>query len=106
MDRDDLINILYNFIVDRFNQYYWKSASKYKYSSTDFAQYDSYNDFCLTQEIILYGKSYQELVFLISIKNMIEDDGINIMESRYMLPKLGYGILFNNDGKLIIYNKK
>ena len=105
MDRFDLIDNLYN-IVTRFNCYYWKSSTKYRYSSTDFAKYDSYDDFCLVQEIILYGKSYKELLYLDNLKDLINNNEIEIMTTDYMLPKLGYGIVFNNDGKLIIYDGK
>lgn len=106
MDRDDLIDILYNFIISTFSDYYWKSATQYSYSSTDFAIYNSYNDFCFFQEMVLYSKSDKELLLLINIKEMIETLKINVMESRYMLPSKGYSFVFDTNGSLIICDKK
>ena len=104
MNRYDLIDYLYNFITTTFNYGYWKSASKYNYSSTKFAQYNNYNDFCLVQEMVLNEKSNQELVFLVGIVNNINK--IKFMNTNNMRPSEAYVIVFETDGSLVIHNEK
>ena len=103
---EDLVDILYNFIVERFTKYYWKSANKYNYSTTNIAYFKSYNDFLLTQEITLYNKTYDELILLIEIKKTIESNKLSIMNTKHMYPDKAYGFLFDTDGSLVIFDKK
>lgn len=104
MDREDLVDYLYNFINTTFNHGYWKSANKYNYSSTKFSRYDNYNNFCLFQELILNSKSHNELLLLFDIVNNINQ--IKILNTNNMRPSKAYGIVFDTDGSLIIHTKK
>lgn len=104
MDRFEIIDKLYNFIITRFDMYHWKDASKYNYFRNNFARYDSYNDFKLCQEIILGTKNYDELSSLIVIISMIEN--IKIMDCGHMFPYFSHAILFDTDGSLIITNRR
>lgn len=106
MDRFEMIDILYTFITERFDRWHWKSASKYNYYRTKFADYNSYNDFLLCQELTLYSKTYEELLLLMNIKDMIEQNGIKVMDSDRMFPDPSHVVLFDTDGSVIISNEK
>ena len=104
MNRFEMIDAIYTFILESFTECYWRDASKYNYFSTNFATYDNYNDFMLYQELILYTKTITDLVSIIHVKNMIGKD-IKVMDCEHMYPDLSHAILFDTDGSLIICNK-
>ncbi len=106
MNRSEIIDILYLFIKDHFKECYWKNASGYLYSSSQFGRHTSYNNFLLHQEITLYEKSYDELNILIGIVNMIQQNNIKIMNFNQMHPEDSYCIVFDMDGTTIITSKK
>jgi hypothetical protein len=106
MNRSEIIDLLYKFILESFPRYKWKSASKYLYSSTSFARFDTYNDFLLCQELSLYSKSLSELRFIVTLKDQIVNNNIKIMNTHNMLPHTGYGMLFDLEGEIIITNNR
>lgn len=104
MDRSEMIDSIYHFIMKHFDIYYWKTARKYNYFNIDFAKYNSYNDFMLCQEITLYTKSDDELVFLYTLMKLIDSNNIEVMDSNRMHPEISRCFIFDKDGNVIIAN--
>ena len=106
MTKIEMIDMLYNFIANHFKEYYWTSARKYKYYFKQFAHFDHYNDFLLTQELTLHMKTLQQLEILINIMFMIQSNHINIMDCNDMLPRPSSCFVFDEAGDIIIMNEK
>ena len=99
-------NVIFEFIKERFPKYYWKSASKYSYSTSNYAKFETYEDFLNSQTQAIRLKTPSELKNILILIDIMRGGNIKFMNCDNMFPHKSIFLIFDADGSIIIGNEK